>query len=253
MYGQEQASRLAHLLGSAGFTIISGMARGIDTSAHQGALAASARTIAVQGCGLANVFPPENKKLFQMISNSGACISELPLRYEPKPENFPPRNRIVAGLSLGVIVIDASLRSGALITARAALDYNREVMAVPGKVDSPTSRGPHRLIKEGARLIEGIEDVMDALGYIGDQLQDHAAQAATQAEQKADMPLFKDCKPKLTTDENTIHAELSKEAIHIDQIIANTGLSAGKVNAALVSLRLKGLIRQFPGNSFARR
>ncbi len=190
LYGQEQASRFAHFLSSAGFTIVSGMARGIDTAAHQGALSAGGRTIAVQGCGLANIFPPENKNLFELIARSGACISELPLRYEPLSENFPPRNRIIAGLSLGTIVVESPLNSGAMITAKAAMDYNREVMAVPGKIDSPLSKGAHKLIKEGAKLIESVEDVMEALGYIGEQLADHVSITTERAAAKGEKPLF---------------------------------------------------------------
>jgi DNA processing protein len=253
LYGQEQASRLAHLLAAAGFTIVSGLARGIDTAAHQGALAAEGRTIAVQGCGLANIFPPENVKLFELISHSGACVSELPLRYEPLRENFPPRNRIIAGLSLGAIVIEAGLRSGALITARTALESNREVMAVPGKVDSPLSKGPHQLIKQGAKLVESVDDVMEALGYVGDQLKEHTAQAAKEAAEKAETPLFEADRFRLKEHEKRIYETLGREPLHSDQVIAETNLPAGQVNAALVSLRLKGLIRHLPGNLFARR
>jgi len=253
LYGQEQASRLAHFLSSAGFTTISGMARGIDTAAHHGALSADGRTIAVQGCGLANVFPPENKKLFERIAESGACISELPLQYEPKSENFPPRNRIIAGLSLGTIVVEAGLNSGALITAKAALDYDREVMAVPGKIDSPLSKGSHQLIKEGARLIESIDDVMEALGYVGEQLQDHAKNTSAQAARKTELPLFDPAQFKLSPDEKTVYNCLSKEPQHLDQIIADTDLPPGAVHASLISLRLKGLIKQLPGNLFSAR
>ncbi|MEA3226064.1 MAG: DNA-processing protein DprA, partial [Planctomycetota bacterium] len=252
LYGQEQSSRFAHFLGSAGFTICSGMARGIDTAAHQGALSAGGRTIAVQGCGLATIFPPENKKLFEMISESGACVSELPLRYEPLRVNFPPRNRIIAGLSLGTIVIEAAQCSGALITARAALDYDREVMAVPGKIDSPLSRGAHQLIKQGARLIESIEDVTEALGQIGEQLAEHVSAAATNAVERAEKTLFDASQLKLSDAERKIYDCLSKEPKHVEQVIAETNLAAGTVNATLISMRLKGLIKQLPGSMFAK-
>ncbi len=253
LYGQEQASRLAHLLAASGFTIVSGMARGIDTAAHTGALSAEGGTLAVQGCGLARIFPPENAKLFELISASGACISELPLGAEPLAENFPPRNRIIAGLSLGTIVIEAGLRSGALITAKAALESNREVMAVPGKIDSPLSQGPHYLIKQGAKLIESVEDVLEALGYVGEQLKEYAALTASEATEKVEAPLFETAKLNLKGDEKTVYEALGKEPLHIDQIIADTNLPAGTVNAAVVSLRLKGLIKQLPGNLFTRR
>ena len=252
LYGQEQASRFAHFLSSAGFTICSGMARGIDTAAHQGALSAGGRTIAVQGCGLANIFPPENKNLFELIAGSGACISELPLRYEPLSENFPPRNRIIAGLSLGTIVVEAPLNSGAMITARVAMEYNREVMAVPGKIDSPLSKGTHKLIKEGAKLIESVEDVMEALGYIGEQLADHVTDAAGKAAAKGEKPLFDIRELKLIGDEKMIYDYLHKEPSHIEQIIMDTKLTPGSVNAGLISLRLKGLIKQFPGSLFVK-
>jgi DNA processing protein len=252
LYGQEQASRLAHFLSSAGFTIVSGMARGIDTAAHQGALAAKGRTIAVEGCGLANIFPPENKKLFELIAEWGACISELPLQYEPLAENFPPRNRIIAGLSLGTIVIEAPQNSGALITARVALDNNREVMAVPGKIDSPLSKGAHWLIKQGAKLVESVEDVMEALGYIGEQLQSHVSAAAADACEKVETPLFGASQFNLSDNEQAIYDCLGKEPLHADQIIAETDLPAGSINAGLISLRLKGLVKQLPGNLFLR-
>ena len=253
IYGQEQAARLAHFLASAGFTICSGMARGIDTAAHQGALSAQGRTIAVQGCGLANIFPPENKKLFELICESGACISELPLRYEPLAENFPSRNRIIAGLSLGTIVVEADSRSGALITARASLENNREVMAVPGRIDSPASRGTHQLIKNGAKLIEFVEDVTEALGYIVKGLRKHVADSAAEAAEEMDAPLFDTAQLKLTSGERMIYDCIGKEPIHIEQIIAESDLSAGDVNAALVSLQLKGLAKQLPGSLFLKK
>jgi len=253
IYGKEQSSRFAHLLASAGFSIVSGMASGIDTYAHRGAMAAGGRTIAVQGCGLANIFPPENKELFGLISKSGACISELPLKYEPLAENFPPRNRIIAGLSLGTIVIEAGPRSGALITARTAMENNREVMAVPGKIDSPLSRGANLLIKQGAKLIESMEDVTEALGYIGGQLKDHIMDATEKTAEKIEMPLFDVSELNLSDPEKIIYDCLSAEPIHLEQIIEEADLTPGSINAALVSLRLKGLIKQLPGSLFLRK
>jgi DNA processing protein len=206
----------------------------------------------VQGCGLANIFPPENKKLFELIADSGACISELPLQYEPLSENFPPRNRIIAGLSLGTIVVEAALNSGALITAAAALENNREVMAVPGKIDSPLSKGTHQLIKQGAKLVESVEDVMEALGYIGQRLQSYVTTAAAKASERIEKPLFDVSQLNLSVDEKTIYDCLGKEPLHIEQIIAGTNLTPGGINAGLISLRLKGLIRQLPGSLFLR-
>jgi len=252
-YGQEQSCRFAHLLSSAGFTICSGMARGIDTAAHRGALSADGRTIAVQGCGLANIFPPENKKLFELITESGCCISELPLRYEPLSENFPPRNRIIAALSLGTIVIEAGFGSGALITAAAALENNREVMAVPGKIDSALSKGTHLLMKQGARLIDSIDDVIDALGHIGQQLKNHVDEAAVKAAEKIETPLFDISQLNLNDNEKLVYDCLDKEPLHLEQIIELADLSVGGINAGLVSLQLKGLIKQLPGNLFLRK
>jgi DNA processing protein len=252
-YGSEQAARLAHILAAAGFTIVSGMARGIDSAAHHGALSADGRTIAVQGCGLAKIFPPENEKLAELISKSGALISELPLNYEPLGENFPPRNRIIAGLSLGTIVIEAAPRSGALITASAALEYNRQVMAVPGKIDSPLSRGPHQLIKQGACLVESVEDVMEALGYIGEQLKDHAAAAQTQAIQRIESATTAARTLALTADERCILDSLDTDPVHLDDIITASQLPPGTAHSTLVCLQLKGLVKNLPGNFFHKR
>ncbi|MHC4881844.1 MAG: DNA-processing protein DprA [Planctomycetota bacterium] len=252
-YGTEQANRFSHLLASAGFTIVSGLARGIDTAAHRGALASAGRTIAVQGCGLANVFPPENKALFEQIVENGAVVSELPLTYEPLAENFPGRNRIIAGLSMGVLVVEATYRSGALISAQAAVDNDREVMAVPGRIDSPASAGCHKLLKQGARLVDSIEEIMDALGYVGDGLKDHAGAAATDAQANVQRTLFDVSELNLSDEESAILKHLNSEPVHVEELIGLTQFPAGKVHAAVISLQLKGLVKQLPGNMIVKR
>lgn len=251
LYGQEQAARLAHLLGASGFTVVSGMARGIDAAAHQGALSAGGQTLAVQGCGLGRIYPPEHRSLFHKITAQGACLSELPMGAEALPEHFPARNRIIAGLSLGTLVVEAGLRSGAMITARLALENNREVLATPGHIDSPLSRGPHKLLKQGAVLVDSINDVVDALGTIGEQLSDHVQTTLADLERKhqkkqALRPI------QLTPSEKQIHQCLSSDPVHIDGLARQTGLGAGKITADLVSLQLKGQVKSLPGNMFVR-
>ncbi|MBN2131394.1 MAG: DNA-processing protein DprA [Sedimentisphaerales bacterium] len=255
-YGHEQAGRLGHLLAASGFTIVSGLARGIDAAAHRGALSADGRTLAVQGCGLAQVYPPEHAELADEIVRNGALVSELPLTFEPLPTTFPMRNRIISGLSLGTIVVEARPRSGALITARLAAEQNREVMAIPGRVDAPGSAGPHALIRDGAALITRVEDVLDALGQVTDLLHDHAANASAAAEAAVEEPTLFDPAPllaRLSIAERTLFDLLDHEPRHVDDLIQASALPAGDVYAACVGLQLKALVTQLPGNYFRKR
>jgi len=240
-YGRSQAERLAYGLAKAGFCIVSGLARGIDAAAHRGALRAGGRTLAVMGCGLKTVYPPEHEGLAGEIEANGALLSELPLDFPPRGSHFPSRNRIIAALSLGVIVVEAARRSGALITARWALDLNRQVYAVPGPVDSRSSRGPHALIRDGAKLVESVQDVVEELGPLG-------IDVPTDAEETIDDPRAL----TLKGNEREIFNAVGNRPATIDAIVEATGLPVPAVSSTLMVLEIRGLVRQLPGKRFVR-
>jgi DNA processing protein len=242
-YGFEQAERFAHLLARAGFTVISGMARGIDGAAHNGALAGGGRTIAVLGCGLANTYPPEHKELRERIVGRGAVISEFPMRVEPEGKNFPRRNRIIAGLTLATVVVEAAGRSGALITARLANEYGREVFAVPGRIDSPFSQGPHALIRDGAKLIQCLDDILDELGEVGSTIRPEGVDPLVD-----DAPMV-----KLDEDEQKLMDALGDEPAGVEDISRATQLAIPRVMGLLTQLQLKSQVSQLPGQMFIRR
>ncbi len=236
-YGLAVAEKMTRDLAAVGVTVISGMARGIDSAAHKGALAGGGRTIAVLGCGVDIVYPRENRRLMEKIIDDGAVISEFPPGTAPEPWRFPVRNRMISGLSRGTVVVEAAERSGALITADFALDQNRDVMAVPGNVVSVLSRGTHRLIKQGARLVEGAGDVLDELG-----LEKLFPVRAIEDEGTL----------KMSEEEEVLYGLLSLDPVSLDEIIAKSGLPSQKVMAALMYLELKGLIKQMPGKFYVR-
>jgi DNA processing protein len=250
-YGREQAGRFGALLAEAGFTVVSGGARGVDSAAHRGAMEhPHGRTIAVLGCGIDVTYPQENEPLFAQISSRGALLSEFPLGTPPLADNFPRRNRVVSGLSRGVIVIEGDLRSGAMITARlAGEEQGRVVFALPGRVDHPMSSGPHRLIRDGAVLVDGLQDIIEGLGPLPHEVSQPTLFGPPPEDQgpaKAAVPV------PLTARQQTIVAALDEEPLAVDQIIQRSGLEAPVVLQELTWLSLKGLVRRVDGQTFAR-
>lgn len=241
-YGLRQAERLAASLSRAGLTIVSGLARGIDGAAHRAALEAGGRTIAVLASGVLNIYPPEHDRLAEQVAQHGAVLSEAPPLAEPLSGGFPQRNRIISGLSLGVIVIEAGERSGSLITARHAMEQGREVFAVPGNVDNRMSRGCHRLLRDGAVLVESADDVLEALGPL------------VEAAPRDDGPaVHHPAELLLNEPEQAVLGAIALEPTSIDQIAAATQMPVPQILATLSVLEMRHLIRRTSGATVARR
>ena len=239
-YGIETARKLAYQLAYTGVTVVSGGARGIDTAAHQGALSAEGRTIVVIGNGLNIVYPAENRELFERAVQNGAVISQFPFNRKADKQTFPIRNRIVAAMTLGTVVVEANLTSGALITANMAIDYNKQIFAVPGRIDSPRSKGCHELIKNGAKLCEGIEDILSEFEYLFPK-----PVKQTNPDGSKTPPAM-----TLSAQEQQVYDALAESEMSIDEVIRQSGLPASAVSVSLFSLELKRLVRQLPGKLY---
>ncbi len=241
-YGTGVARKFGYQLGYMGLTVVSGGARGIDTAAHQGALTAKGRTVAVLGTGINQVFPPENSQLFEKIAAHGALITQFPFNRPADKQTFPIRNRIVAGMTLGAVVVEANLTSGALITANFAVEYGRQVFAVPGPIDSPRSKGCHDLIKKGAKLCESAEDIVTEFEYLFP-----SSNKPPSASESGQLPGL-----TLSDNEKLLYDALGTEELFTDDLIAKTGLPPSTVSVALLTLEMKKLVRQAPGKVFSR-
>ncbi len=239
-YGKWMTEKMGQELARHGITIISGMARGIDSHAHWGALSGGGRTIAVLGSGVDVVYPPENRNLYKRIIDQGAVLSEFPMGSPPEGGHFPKRNRIISGLSIGVVVVQAGMESGSLITANYALEQGREVFAVPGNVGSDSSRGTHKLIKDGAKLVESSEDILEEV----------LPQWRKEREgpQEVERPVR-----DLNDEETVLYEQLGETPLHIDVLIRESQFDPGKVSSLLLDLELKGLISQWPGKCFSKK
>jgi DNA processing protein len=231
VYGKQVTEEMVTDLAKSRITIVSGLAKGIDTVAHRSALAAGGRSIAVFGCGLDIIYPPENASLARAVAEQGALLSEYPLGTRPRAENFPRRNRILSGLSLGVLVTEAGEDSGALITANQALEQNREIFAIPGSILSPASQGTNRLIQEGAKLVRDYKDILEELNLTA---------VARQIEMREIIP-ESDAEARLLK-------HLGAEPTHIDEVCRNSGLPAAEVSSTLAIMELKGLVKQVGGS-----
>lgn len=237
VYGKVTAERIARDLSAAGVTVVSGLARGIDSSAHRGALDGGGRTIAVLGSGLDLLYPPENRRLAEEIATGGAVISEFPFGTAPDKRNFPMRNRTISGLSLGVLVVEAAARSGALITAGLALDEGREVFAVPGNITSATSAGPNGLIRDGAKLVQSAADIIEEFPHLASRPLGAGAPSET---------------TDLSEDEEAVLSRIGREPLTLDEVIRRSPVPSSRTTALLTALEIKGLVRQFAGRRFVR-
>jgi DNA processing protein len=239
-YGRWITEKIGQDLARHGVTVVSGMARGIDSVAHIGALQGGGRTIAVLGCGVDVIYPLENRNLFNQIIEHGAVLSEFPMGSPPEGGHFPRRNRIISGLSIGVVIVQAGSKSGSLITANYALEQGREVFAIPGNVGAQGSRGTNQLIKEGAKLVESSEDILEEI--------------LPQWEREEEtFPIPESPLPDLTEEEKILYKLLGEMPLHIDTIIRESQLDPGKVSSFLLNLELKGLISQWPGKCFTKK